>query len=136
MALRGYTPLGGTSRKYRTPGGKIISRREYDNRRAKQAGFRNRYELEKYRESLQRGRWGDFIYDIRQHTGRQPDWSVYADIREVRARRAELKRNYPDLGGQDRDSRDSKLVAADGPLARILDASGRRPMSGRPVGDS
>lgn len=136
MALRGYKPLGGTSRKYRTPSGKIISRREYDNRRARAAGFRNRYELEKYRENLARGRWGDWVYDVKQRTGRQPTFDLYADVREVQRRRAALKKRYPGLTGRDLDAKDKQLVAPDGPLARILDASGRRPISGRPVGDS
>lgn len=133
MALRGYTPLGGTSRKYRTPSGKVISRRNYDNRRARAAGFKNRYELEKYRESIARSRWSTWQYDVRQHTGRQPTWDMYADVREVRARRARLP---PELRGSERDRLDPELVAPNGPLARILDASGRRPITGRPVGDS
>lgn len=136
MALRGYKPLGGSSRRYRTPGDKIISRREYDNKRAQAAGFSNRYELEKFRSDLQRGRWADWIYDVKQHTGRMPTFQNYADVREVRQRRAELDRKYPDLKGSARDKKDRALVAPDGPLANILDASGRRPISGRPVGDS
>lgn len=137
MALRGYTPLGGSSRKYRAPGGKIISRREYDNRRAKAAGFKNRYELEQFRTKVvARGRWANWQYDVKQRTGRLPTYEMYADVREVRERRARLQRKHAGLTGQDLDAKDSKLIAANGPLARILDASGRRPLSGRPVGDS
>lgn len=137
MPLRGYTPLGGSSRKYRTPGGRIISRREYDNRRARAAGFKNRYEVEQFRTNIiARSRWADWQYDVKQRTGRLPTWDMYADVREVRRRRAVLKRKHPGLSGSDLDAYDSELVAPDGPLARILDASGRRPMSGRPVGDS
>lgn len=136
MALRGYKPLGGTSRKYRTPSGKVISRREYDNRRAKKAGFRNRYELEQLRVDLSRGRWANWQYDVKQHTGRMPTYDAYHDVKEVRDRRARLEARYPTLPGRERDSRDRRLVAPDGPLARVLDASGRRPLSGRPVGES
>ena len=129
--LRGYEPLGGSSRKYRNKRtGKVISRREYDNKRAQKAGFRNRYELEQFRTKLAGSRWANWIYDVKQHTGKLPEWELYADVREVRARRARLARRDLD------DKGDPALVAADGPLARILDASGRRPLSGRAVGDS
>lgn len=137
MPLRGYKPLGGTSRQYRTPSGKVISRREYDNRRAKAAGFRNRYELEQFRtKTVARGRWSDWQYDVKQKTGRMPTFDMYGDVKEVRQRRARLREKYPDLSGRDLDAKDPELVAADGPLARVLDDSGRRPMTGRPVGDS
>lgn len=65
-----------------------------------------------------------------------PTWDMYGDVREVRERRAALQKKYPNVHGRDLDSKDKRLVAPDGPLARILDASGRRPISGRPVGDS
>lgn len=52
LRLRGYTPIKGDSaRRYRTPGGKIISRREYDNKRLKKLGWNNRSEAEKFRTS-------------------------------------------------------------------------------------
>lgn len=137
MALRGYTPLGGKSRRFRAPNGDTISRREYDNRRAQDAGFRNRYHLEQFRtDVIARTRWQNWAYDVKQHTGRAPTWEMYGDVREVRFRRARLRRRYPHLEGPDLDSHDRELVASDGPLARILDASGRRPINGRPVGDS
>lgn len=137
MPLRGYKALGGTSRRYQTPTGEVISRREYDNRRAQAAGFRNRYELEQFRTTVVgRSNWSSWQYDVRQRTGSLPDWDLYADVREVRDRRRKLRARYADLSGRDLDSKDPELVAPDGPLARILDASGRRPISGRPVGDS
>jgi hypothetical protein len=131
-----YRPLGDSARRYLdTRTGKSISRREYDNRRAKSAGFRNRYQLEQYRENLPR-RWADWPQQIREHTGRPPTFQDYADIRRVRQARKELRQRYPNTEGERLDSMDSELVAADGPLARILDRSGRRPMDGRPVGES
>lgn len=137
MALRGYRPLGGSSRRYITPTGETISRREYDNRRAQAAGFKNRYEVEQFRTRvIGRSNWSSWQYDVRQRTGRLPNWDLYADVREVRDRRRELRAQYPNLSGRDLDNKDAALVAPDGPLARILDASGRRPISGRPVGDS
>jgi hypothetical protein len=137
VVVRGYKALGGSARKYRTPSGKIISRREYDNKRAKKAGFKNRYELEKFRtQVVAKGRWADWQYDVKQHTGHMPTMEMYADVREIRQRRAKLRRRYPHLVGHDLDAKDSELVASDGPLARVLAASGRRPMSGRGFGDS
>lgn len=135
-ALRGYTPLGGTSRRYRAPGGKIISRREYDNRRARKAGFKNRYELEKYRESLQASKWSRWTYNVYKHTGSRPTWEDYAAVREVRQRRAKLRKLYPNLSGGNLDAMDSELVAPGGPLERVLAAAGLRTPNGRPVGDS
>ena len=138
--LRGYKPLGGTSRQYRAPGGKVISRREYDNRRAQAVGFKNRYELEQFRTRVvARGKWADWQYDVRQRTGRMPTFQDYADVREVRQRRTRLRKRYPNLQGSELDKMDKKLVDKDGPLARILDHSGRRPKSsfgGHDVGDS
>lgn len=137
MPLRGYRALGGSSRRYLTPSGKEISRREYDDKRAQAAGFRNRYELEQFRtKTIGGSRWSSWQYDVRQRTGQLPTWDLYADVREVRERRQALRARYPELSGKELDSKDRKLVAPDGPLARILDASGRRPLSGRPVGES
>lgn len=135
--LKGYVPLGGTSRNYRAPNGETITRRDYDNIRAQKAGFKNRYELEQFRTKVvARGRWGDWQYDVRQHEGHMPTFNDYADVREVRDRRAALQAEHPHLSGRELDKLDAELIAANGPLARILDASGRRPLSGRPVGDS
>lgn len=132
--LRGYTPLKGDSaRRYRTPAGRIISRREYDNRRARAAGFRNRYQLEKFRESMAGSNW---LGDIYAHTGRGPTWDNYADLREVKQRRAALRATYGKGTHSELDRHDPELVAADGPLARLLDAAGKRPLSGRDVGTS
>jgi hypothetical protein len=117
--------------------GETISRREYDDKRAQKAGFRNRYDLEQFRTKVvAKSRWNNWQYDVKQHTGMMPTFQDYADLRDVRDRRARLRAKHPDLSGRDLDARDRRLVAADGPLARILDASGRRPLSGRAVGDS
>jgi hypothetical protein len=137
-ALRGYKLLPGPSRRYRTPGGRTISRREYDNRQARAAGWRNRYELEQFRSSVGGSRW---LSDIYQHTGRAPTWDTYHDLREVKTRRARIeagreRRGLPFALHGETDREDPDLVAADGPLARLLDASGKRPISGRDVGDS
>jgi len=127
--LRGYTPLGGSSRQYRTPSGGVISRRQYDNRRARAAGFRNRYELERFRQSRFGRKWGMDIIE----QGNRPTFRDWGDIKQIRDRRRALKDEYPNLTRRQRDQRDRELIAPKGPLARILDRTGRRPMSNRPV---
>lgn len=132
--LRGYTPVkGDKARRYRTPSGELISRRQYDNLRVQQAGFHNRYELERFRRQIAGSDW---IGDIYAHTGRPPTFQDYADLREVKQRREQLRQTYGKGSHSELDSKDPKLVAADGPLARLLDAAGKRPLSGRPVGGS
>lgn len=130
--LRGYSPLGGSSRRYRTPSGQIISRREYDNRRAKAVGFRNRYELERLRQSRVGRKWGMDIIE----QGHRPTFQDWGDINEIRDRRRALQSAYPDMERRRSDALDPELSAPDGPLARILDRTGRRPLSNRPVGAS
>lgn len=127
--LRGYAPVGGSARRYRTPSGSTISRREYDNLRAQAAGFRNRYELEQLRRSRVGRKWGMDIIE----QGHRPTFRDWGDIREVRDRRADLARSSPDLSRRDRDQLDAELTDPDGPLARLLARTGRRPMSNRPV---
>jgi hypothetical protein len=145
--LRGYRPIvvrrvsKRTGKQYHytqaylTPRGNRISRREYDDRRLRRGGqFQSRRELEQFRLQVSGSDW---LVDIRQHTGRAPTPQMYADWREVRRRRAVLAKRYPRLSRGRRDAMDRKLVAPDGPLARILDATGRRQMiPGVAVGES
>lgn len=130
--LRGYRRVPGASLRYITPSGREISRREYDNRRLRALGFRNRYELEQLRTSRAGRKWGMDLIEA----GNRPTFRDWADIKQIRDRRAALKRRHPELDRQALDSRDSGLTAADGPLARILDRTGRRPLSGYAVGSS
>lgn len=55
--LRGYTRLPGTARQYRTPSGRVISRYQYDSIRARAAGWRNRAEVERFRQSPEGSAW-------------------------------------------------------------------------------
>lgn len=41
MPLPGWTKLGGSAQRYRTPEGREVSRRQYENVRAQQAGWKN-----------------------------------------------------------------------------------------------
>lgn len=127
-----WRPVPGSARRYRnTRTGDTISRRQYDNLRARRAGFRNRYDLERFRESIAGSRW---ISDVYAANGRNPTMQEYEWIREVTERRAAL--GTPAPGEPRRDQRDPALVAPNGPLARLLNATGRRPLNGRPVGSS
>lgn len=132
-SLRGYKLLPGSGRRYRTPSGRIISRRAYDNKRAQAAGFRNRYELERFRLSIQGSGW---LGDIYSHTGHPPTWEDYALIKDVQARRRALTALYGEGTHSELDYHDPELVAPDGPLAQLLDRAGKRNISGRPVGTS
>ena len=121
---------------YTTPRGNRISRREYDSRRLlRQTTFKNRGELERFRASKAGSDWLTSIY---HHTGRGPTFQDYDAWREVDRRRAALRAKYP--GGHPAghggrlDDLDPELVAPNGPLARLLDSSGKRDMNGRPIG--
>ena len=47
MPRPGWTKLPGSSERYRSPSGKIVSRRQYDNARYADAGWRNRADFER-----------------------------------------------------------------------------------------
>lgn len=144
-----WVPTGGSARRFRNVGapttvggnrintGDTISRRAYDDIRARRAGFRNRYELEETRQGLAGSRW---LYDIYRHTGKPPTFQDYRDIRAVKARRAELEAQHGPYWNQRQreiEAGDPFLSDPDGPLARILARSGRRTgYGGRPVGGS
>jgi hypothetical protein len=149
-ALRGYKPVvvkrvsKRTGKQYHytqayiTPRGNRISRREYDTRRLlRETSFKNRGELERFRNTIAGSDW---LSDIYEHTGRAPTFQDYDAWREVNRRRAALHALYPGHGGDRRgwlDALDPELVAADGPLARLLNAAGRREMRpGVAVGES
>jgi hypothetical protein len=126
-----WVPVGGSSRRYRnTRSGRTISRRQYDNVRAKAAGFRNRYELERVREELAGSSWVGDIYDA---TGRGPTFRDYRAISNVKARRAEREAEGLDRYTEDQDD---VLSDPDGDLAYLLDRTGRRQHSGYAVGGS
>jgi hypothetical protein len=49
--LPGWTPLGGTSRRYRAANGRTVSRRNYENKVLKRKGWRSRYEAERFQKT-------------------------------------------------------------------------------------
>lgn len=46
MPRKGWTKLPGTAERYLSPSGEVVSRRQYDNERAKQLGWENRSQFE------------------------------------------------------------------------------------------
>lgn len=124
LKLKGYTPLGGSSRKYRYDRtGKIISRREYDNKRLRKQGWKNRYEAEQFRTSRSYSQKRDKL----ERNGRKPseldifsdfasfvrdiDWEAVKTLwTEIEAERA--------MGEQNLDP--------NGPLAEVLVLEGAR----------
>lgn len=134
-SLPGWRAIpGDPARRYRNVRtGRVISRRERDNRILRRYGFRNRYELERLRQTRTYRRWGADIVQQQGHVHVPlEDWG---DIHEVITRRRRLARAHPDVrAGGNLDAYDPELTAADGPLARLLAATGRRPLSNRPVG--
>lgn len=123
--LPGFRPTKGGRRYYNITGHRSISRRQYDNLRAQQAGWANVSQMQ--REGKRYApKWDKWKYRIRQ-ANPAADVSAYSPLRfdaiDVEKRRARLSR---DVLGNYSDSQDPDLVAPDGPLARILQAQGYR----------
>lgn len=87
------------------------------------------YEIEQFRQTKAARKWGMDIIEA----GKRPSFQDWADIREVRDRRARLAKQHPDMTRRESDQLDRELVAPKGALARILERTGRRGMSNRPV---
>ena len=138
--LRGYKPLGNSKREYRTPSGKVISRYEYDTRRLRKAGWKNRYQFEQARKSQAwEGvkKWQDRL------SGGEPTPSafqmaldpIYADAYAVERRRRQLPRD--EFGHVIVPELDYELTDPDGPMAHLLVALGQRDIADRwNVGDT
>lgn len=122
MALKGYKRVTGSARRYLTPSGKEISRYEYDSIRAREAGFKNRGELERFRT----GKGAAWEFRL-LGAGKRGDWTALGNASQVEKRRARLpKHATPDGMTYRDDSDDPDLVSADGPLADLLVALGYR----------
>lgn len=137
--LTDYQRIPGPARRYRTPSGQTISRYEYDSRRLRAAGWKNRGELERARTSQSwEGvkKWHDRISggkELPSAFALAQDPTMHAAW-EVEQRRRALQ---PDVLGNVADSDDPALVAADGPLAALLVAMGKRDIDDRwAVGDT
>lgn len=121
MPRKGYTSIPGSSRRYLTPEGREISRYEYDSIRAREAGFANRGELERFR-SGEGAAWEFRLLS----KGNRGDWEALGAAREVNDLRSQLPERERDGFPYRDDSDDPRLVAPDGPLAQLLIALGYR----------
>lgn len=120
--LKGWKPLGGSSRRWQGPKGQTVSRRQYENKVLKRKGWRNKAEAERFRHTPQyreakaklkyakkgKRRRIDIFSDYAAYL-RDVDWDlVEANWIEIRAE------------GRDRD------MSADGKLAEQLELLGLR----------
>lgn len=125
MPRPGWTKLPGTAEHYRSPSGEIVSRRQYDNARYSDAGWRNRADYER--------RHDDPTY---RHFQQIAERNLGLSRRDVErpdgefAKRALAARN---VGyGKGRAGRSAR-----GPMARFLVYLGMRdPTATYPVGSS
>jgi hypothetical protein len=123
LRLKGYRALGGSSRKYETPRGKIISRREYDNRRLRKQGWKNRSEAERFRTGP--------IYTQKRSkleaAGRKPkELDIFSDFAEfVRDIDWDKVNELWDEVEQERESGEARFDP-NGPLAEVLAMEGAR----------
>lgn len=131
--LPGYKRLPGKDRRYRTPSGKTISRREYDNRRLKKLGWKNRYEMEQFRQSGKYNKWYKRLVESGKKPSELTGFSTWAvTIRDTDPDRAEkevqdIRKEYPkSRAGRKRADVDPRLRNPDGPLAELLVALGLR----------
>lgn len=113
--LRGYRRLPGSARRYRTPSGEIISRHEYDKRRAQEAGWKSTSEMRRFRQSND---WHAWRFKMRAHD-RQQDTGYSGDLMISAYRVQQLR-------AQGLDDTAPELSDPDGPLAAILVGMGHR----------
>ena len=79
--LSGYTKLPGSARRYRTPSGEIISRRQYENIKFEKQGWRSWGEYQREAKSEEYRR---FARQYRKHTGKRPDTEFKEQYRKAK----------------------------------------------------
>lgn len=129
--LPGYSKLPGTGRRYRTPSGGTISRRQYENVRARAGGWSNwsayQRDVHRYRPAVEKLQAG---LDYRPG----PFDPVRRAMFDVVRLRDQLPR---DALGNRQDADSPELVQPGGPLDQYLQALGYREQGDpRPVGDT
>lgn len=77
--LPGWKRLGGSAERYRNPSGEVVSRRQYENERARRAGWRNWSDYQRERKSDDYNRWLNIAIDkqglTRKDIGMASDFS-------------------------------------------------------------
>lgn len=130
--LPGYRAVPGSARRYVTPAGREISHREYRNRVARKAGFRNNYDLEQFRGSQYWMKWRERIVENDPSADVTYRGNLMGDARKVQAER---ERHPPVVrrvrGGRVQWEPNPELEPLDvelnkTPLGRLLGAAGIR----------
>lgn len=128
MPRKGWTKLPGTAERYLSPSGEIVSRRQYDNERAKELGWENRAQFER--------RYDDptYLWAWRRYM-RENKLSIQAARRADRMGgrlSTELRKAQATGWGKTKEGRDPH-----GPMAQMLvDIGLRDPTATYPVGDT
>lgn len=128
MPRKGWKRLGGTAERYLSPEGEVVSRRQYDNLRAKAAGWDNRSQFER--------RYDDPTYL----------WAFQQYRREQKLTIQEARRQDRMGGQMNKKIRAAQVTgwgktkagrSATGPMARLLvDMGYRDPTATYAVGDT
>ena len=153
--LPGYLRLPGTARHYRTPSGREITRREYQNRLARRQGYPTESARQRDQANIKarNAGWDSNTQRTKTLKGRRPKiakWRAQAppdlptgpysrfeyEAAQVTAMRAQLEGGDRDVLGNRRDSDNPALVAPNGPLAQLLAMLGIRDLSPYAVGDT
>src|SRR4051812_29143537 len=108
MAREGWEKLPGSSERYRSPSGEVVSRRQYDNARFADAGWRNRADYERRHDDPTYRHFQDIAMRTKGLSRRQVDAPDSEFARRALAARA--------VGyGKGRAGRGAR-----GPMARFL----------------
>ena len=128
MPRKGWTKLEGTAEQYLSPSGEIVSRRQYDNARARELGWENRSQFERrYQDKT-------YLWAWRQYR-RENNLSIGAARRADRMGgplNKKLRAAQQTGWGKTAAGRDPR-----GPMSQLLIEMGMRdPAATYPVGDT
>lgn len=125
MARKGWTKLPGSSERYLSPDGREVSRRQYDNERAREAGFANRSEFEnRYKDP----KWRWAVENLAQAEGK-----TRRQIDRIGSRETEMIRKAQRTSW----GRTPAGRRPEGDMGRLLVAMGLRdPSDSYPVGET
>ena len=91
MALPGWTRIGGSAERYRSPAGENVSRRQYENARAQNAGWKSWSQYQTWAKSDDSRRWlrialDNGVVQSRRDVGVESEYAQYArDVETARA---------------------------------------------------
>ncbi len=125
--LPGWKRLPGRNERYIDPSGKEVSRRQYENERARHSGWRNWSDYQQTRKSDDYNRWVKRAIDEQGLTRRDigPGTEFSRQYLQVSAMRQ--LQNQSVEGETDYEIAENALNSPDGPLAQLLISAGLRP---------